>query len=102
MPPPKKLKSFFNHFFYKDKKISFTFGFMTAQNILNIAGLLTGMSGAYIMFYFSPKVDSGTWLYLESEADKIKKRDRQRNKMIRNGMLLLFAGFLLQLIAIFV
>ncbi len=46
---------------------------MTAQNIFNVAGLLTGMTGAYIMFYFSPKVDSGTWVYLESEADKIKK-----------------------------
>ncbi len=75
---------------------------MTAQNILNIAGLLTGMSGAYIMFYFSPKVDSGTWLYLAAEAEKIKRRDRRKNKMIRNGMLLLFAGFLLQLIALFI
>jgi hypothetical protein len=53
------------------------------------------------MFYFSPKVDSGTWLYLAAEAEKIKRRDRRKNKMIRNGMLLLFAGFLLQLIALF-
>ena len=75
---------------------------MTAQDILNVAGLITGMTGAYTMFYFSPKVDSGTWLYLQAEADKIKRRDKRKNKMMRNGMLLLFAGFLLQLIALLI
>lgn len=74
---------------------------MTAQNILNAAGLLTGMTGAYIMFYFSPKVDSGTWLYPDSEAHNMRKKDRYKNNMVRNGMLLLFAGFLLQIVAIF-
>ncbi len=74
---------------------------MTAQNILTASGLLVGMAGAYLMFYFSPKVDSGTWLYQESVAEQIRKKDRHKNKMIRNGMLLLFTGFLLQLIALF-
>ncbi len=74
---------------------------MTIQNILNAVGLLTGMAGAYLMFYFSPKVDSGTWLYSALEADKMRKRDKYKNNMVRNGMLLLFAGFLLQLVAIF-
>ena len=75
---------------------------MTAQNILNAIGLLTGMTGAYVMFYFSPKVDSGTWLYSDKEADKMRKRDRYKNNMVRNGMLLLFAGFLMQFIALFI
>ena len=83
-----------------DKIFLFTFGFMTSQNILTASGLLVGMVGAYLMFYFSPKVDSGTWLYQESEAEQIKRKDSRKNKMIRNGMLLLFAGFLLQLIAL--
>lgn len=75
---------------------------MTTQNILTASGLSVAMIGALIMFYFSPKADSGTWIYMAAEAEKIKRRDRRKNNMIRNGMLLLFAGFLLQLIALFI
>ena len=73
---------------------------MKLQSILNASGLLITIGGAYMMFHFSPKVKSHTWLYTEAEADKIKKRDGYKNKMVRNGMFLLFVGFLLQFLAL--
>ncbi len=73
---------------------------MTIQNILNLIGLVAGMTGAYLMYHFTPKISSGTFLYQEAEAREHKKRDAYKNKMVRNGMLLLFIGFLLQLVAL--
>jgi hypothetical protein len=53
------------------------------------------------MFYFSPVVNSQTYLYLNSELTAIRKRDERKNKMVKRGMFLLFIGFILQAIAIF-
>lgn len=74
---------------------------MTAQNILNLAGLVIGMAGAYLMFHFSPKVSSQVVMYTREEAVEFRKKDLYKNKMIRFGMLLLFVAFAFQLAALF-
>jgi len=73
---------------------------MTAQNILNVSGLVIGMAGSYIMFHFSSKVSSQVVLYQREEAEQLRKKDDFKNKMIRFGMLLLFIGFTIQLAAL--
>jgi len=73
---------------------------MTIQNILNITGLSVGMIGGYLMFHFSPKSDSGTWLYQREELKALQKKDDYKNKMVRFGMLLLSVGFVFQLVAL--
>ncbi len=74
---------------------------MTLQNILNVTGLVIGMAGSYLMYHFSSKVDSGTWLYQREELEELKKKDAYKNKMVRFGMLLLAIGFIFQLAALF-
>jgi uncharacterized membrane-anchored protein YhcB (DUF1043 family) len=73
---------------------------MTTQNILNLIGLIVGMIGAYLMYHFTPKADSATWLYQDKELEELKKRDAYKNKMVRFGMLLLSIGFVFQLTAL--
>ena len=74
---------------------------MTIQNILNMAGLVINMIGAFMMYHYAPKIDSATWLYQREELAQIKKRDAVKNKMARRGMLLLFVGFIFQIAAFF-
>ena len=74
---------------------------MSLQNIFNIIGLIINMVGAYLMYRNAPPVNSQTFLYRDEEMQKIIKRDKFKNKMSRNGMLLLFIGFLVQLVAFF-
>ena len=73
---------------------------MTAQNILNVSGLVTGMAGSFIMYHFSSKVSSQVVLFRREEAQQLHKKDVFKNKMIRSGMLLLFIGFAFQLAAL--
>lgn len=74
---------------------------MTIQNIFNLIGLIINMVGAYLMYRNAPPVNSQTFLYRDEEMKQIIKRDQFKNKMSRYGMLLLFIGFLFQLIAFF-
>lgn len=74
---------------------------MTLQYILNLTGLIINMTGAYVMYKNAPVVNSQTSLYQDDELKKIIKNDKHKNKMSRNGMLLLFVGFLFQLVAFF-
>jgi len=74
---------------------------MSLQNIFNLIGLIINMVGAYLMYRNAPPVNSQTFLYRDEEMQKIIKRDKFKNKMSRNGMLLLFIGFLVQLVAFF-
>lgn len=67
-----------------------------------MAGLIINMVGAFMMYHYSPKVSSSTFLYLRDEAELKRKKDPDKNKMIRFGMLLLFIGFMLQAIALFI
>jgi hypothetical protein len=69
---------------------------MNKQNIFNLVGLLLNMIGAFMMYYYTPKVSSQLALYLRTEAEAFRKKDLRRNKMIRIGMLLLGIGFLCQ------
>jgi hypothetical protein len=73
----------------------------TIIDFINLIALFIGIIGSYLMFYFSPVVNSQTYLYQKSELAEIKKRDMRKNKMVRRGMFLLFIGFILQAIAIF-
>ena len=75
---------------------------MELNKLLNIIGLITNTLGAFLMFYYTPKVDSNTYLYNEDEQPEINGNDGSRNKWIRNGMIMLFIGFIIQLIALFV
>ncbi len=73
---------------------------MTVQNILNFIGLAISMSGAYLMYHFTPKINSGTFVYYEAEQRERQKKDVYKNKMVRLGMFLLFIGFMLQAVAL--
>ena len=75
---------------------------MTTQNVLNLIGLTLGMAGAYLMYNFTPKISSGTFLYQEAELREKEKKDANKNKMVRNGMLLLFIGFIFQTVALLI
>jgi hypothetical protein len=75
---------------------------MTIQNIFNLIGLITGMVGAYLMYHFTPKISSGTFLYQEAELREHKKKDAYKNKVVRFGMFLLFIGFLFQGVALLI
>jgi len=74
---------------------------MTLQNIFNLTGLIINMVGAYLMYRNAPPVNSQIFFYQERELEQMAKRDKQKNKMSRYGMLLLFVGFLFQLVAFF-
>jgi len=73
----------------------------TIIDILNLLALLINVAGSFLMFYFSPAVNSMSYLYNRSELPEIKKRDDRKNKMVRTGMLILLIGFLLQAVALF-
>lgn len=60
------------------------------------------MAGAYMMFHFTPKLESRFFLYTDAEYKNMQKKDLYKNKMIRLGMFLLFIGFIVQLAAMFI
>ena len=78
-----------------------SFTLMNLQNIFNLTGLVINMVGAYLMYRNAPPVNSQTFLYRDEEMKEKIKKDKHKNKMSHNGMLLLFIGFLFQLIAFF-
>jgi len=75
---------------------------MSKQNIFNLIALAINMAGAYMMYHYTPKISSQLFLYTDAETESKRKRDAYKNKMVRIGMLLLFIGFLLQSIALFI
>lgn len=74
---------------------------MNLQNIFNLTGLVINMVGAYLMYRNAPPVNSQTFLYQREEMQQMVKRDKQKNKLSRYGMMMLFIGFVLQLVAFF-
>ena len=78
-----------------------SFAIMNLQNIFNLTGLVINMAGAYLMYRNAPPVNSQTFLYRDEEMKEKIKKDKHKNKMSRNGMLLLFVGFLFQFTAFF-
>ncbi len=75
---------------------------MNIADFLNIFGLIFNISGAFLMFYFTPKVSFTTYLYDRSEHPKLKHSASRKNNLIRLGVFLLFAGFVLQFIALII
>jgi hypothetical protein len=73
---------------------------MTLQNILNLVALFINMIGAFMMYHYTPKISSGIFLYQEEQLLEKQKKDAYKNNMVRLGMLLLFIGFLFQLVAL--
>lgn len=73
----------------------------TVIDLINLIALLLSVTGTYIMFYYSPVVNSQVFLYRKIEMQNIKKRDNNKNKKIRFGLLLILIACVLQAIAIF-
>ena len=71
------------------------------QKVLNAIGLGLGIIGSYMMYHFSPKINSQTILYQKEEMKELLKKDAFSNKMVRVGMFLLFLSFLCQALALF-
>ena len=65
---------------------------------INITSIILGIIGTYMMYHFSPKANSQTYLYRDEEMKYLRKRDFFKNRMVRLGMLLLCISFLLQLV----
>ncbi len=99
--PAVNIKTFFYRWWQYGRKKYRTSFTMNLQNIFNLSGLVINMAGAYLMYRNAPPVNSKTFLYQDKELQELAKRDKRKNKMSRNGMLLLFVGFLLQLVAFF-
>ncbi|MFN8231505.1 MAG: hypothetical protein U0V03_11340 [Bacteroidia bacterium] len=72
----------------------------TLSDLINIVALLMGLIGSFLMFYYSPNVDSVIMQSLDTE--NLKKKDNLKNKRIRQGMFFVMLGFALQFISIFV
>lgn len=70
-------------------------------NVINLLALLLSITGTFMMFYYSPVINSQVFLYRKSELENIKKSDAYKNKMLRFGLILIFISCLLQAIAIF-
>lgn len=73
----------------------------TGADILNLLALLISITGSFLMYYYTPVVNSQTYIYMREEMAAIKKRDARKNKMVRRGMFLILIGFVLQASAIF-
>lgn len=75
---------------------------MTKQNIFNFLGLIINMAGAYIMYHYTPKIDSRFFMYSDEEYNNMYTKDLHKNKMVRRGMFLLFIGFIIQFVAVII
>jgi len=70
---------------------------MVIQSLLNVMGLSLNMVGAYFMFHYSAKVESGTFIYTDAELKQMRQKDKFKNSMVRTGVFLIFIGFICQL-----
>lgn len=68
---------------------------------INLLAMVVSIAGSFLMFYYTPLVNSQLYIYKRAEMEDIRKRDSKKNKLQRVGMFLLFIGFLLQAIALF-
>lgn len=75
---------------------------LTLVDVINMIALIIGMIGSYLMFHFSPEVNSKTYIYSKAENNTNMIKDNHKNKMLKRGMLLLFIAFILQTTAIFI
>jgi hypothetical protein len=73
----------------------------TSIDIVNLIAMSINIMGAYLMFYFTPPINSQIYTYNRSEMPAKRKEDARKNKWQRGGMFLIFIGFLLQAIALF-
>ncbi len=74
---------------------------ISIAKILNIAGLVISMAGAMLVYLNTPKVNFQIYLYNESERPEKERKAKAMNRRTKQGMLFIFFGFLLQLIALF-
>ena len=87
---------------------------MTTAQILNIAGLFSGMVGVFLIFVYGPpqpSFDEGVAIGLEDgnilangltvaeQNTAVRKLRRKYSSMSKLGLAFVFLGFLLQLIA---
>jgi uncharacterized protein YxeA len=69
-------------------------------DLINLLAICINIIGSFLMFYYSSRVNSQTYMYLIKEMEAIKKLDEHKNKMVRHGLFLLFIGFILQAVAL--
>jgi accessory gene regulator protein AgrB len=74
---------------------------MIIEKTLSVLSLTTGIIGSFLMYYYTPKIESQIYLYTKLEEEKLRQIAAYKNKMVRIGMLLLFISFLLQLSTFF-
>ncbi len=67
---------------------------------LNLIGLSFDIAGALLVFFCTPKVDFNTYLYNKKDQDKIVRKARFKNRMMRLGIFLLVIGFSFQVCSI--
>lgn len=70
----------------------------TIINLFNLVGLALNIVGAFIMYWHTPKVNTQSVLYLKSEMEQIRKKDADKNKMIKTGLILIFSGIIFQIV----
>ncbi len=59
--------------------------------------IFLGLIGTFMVFYFSPQVDSRTFLYQSSEMIEIEKRDKRKRILAKRGMILVTSSFFIQI-----
>ena len=79
---------------------------METSNLLNSIGLVLGMIGVVLLFFYgiSPMIDSDGTVFLaaEQEDENEKKKAKKYNCFSRLGLILIFIGFILQLSSNFI
>ena len=69
---------------------------MELSDLISVIGLLIDISGACLMFFNTPKIDSHIYLFSRSEEKEIVKKANQKQERMRLGMILLIIGFVFQ------
>lgn len=80
--------------------------YMETSSLLNSIGLVLGMIGVGLVFFYgiSPMIDSdgAVFMIAEHEDENEKKRAKKYNCLSRLGLILIFIGFVLQLSSNFI
>lgn len=72
---------------------------MTIVLIINSVGLLFDIAGALLMYFNAQPVSYQTYLYRREELKLLASKAKKKNQRMKLGAILLFTGFMLQLLA---
>ena len=71
---------------------------MSLTSLLTNTGLILGIIGALMIFFSSPKVSYSITIHKDEEYKNLSEKANHKNKLAKFGALILFIGFLFQLI----